>query len=102
MLIEKISGLLGFDWDQWNREKSEKKHGVTSIECEQVFFNKPLIIVHDEKHSKDEIRYFSLGKTHGKRGLAVIFTLRNKKIRVISARPMSRQERKVYEKEENS
>ncbi len=100
MAAKKISGLLGFDWDQWNREKNEKRHGVTTMECEQAFFNKPLIISHDEKHSQEEMRYFSLGKTHAKRLLTIVFTLRNGKVRVISARPMSRKERKLYEKEE--
>jgi uncharacterized DUF497 family protein len=46
-----------------------------------------------------EMRYAALGKTYGSRLLAVVFTIRSKRIRVISARPMSRKERKLYEEE---
>lgn len=94
-----IRGIKGFDWDEWNVSKNEIKHGVTSIECEQVFWSKPIIIVRDVAHSKAEKRYLALGRTYRKRQLFIAFTLRNKKIRVISARPMSRKERKIYENE---
>ena len=46
-----------------------------------------------------EVRYAALGKTYGSRLLTVVFTVRSKRIRVISARPMSRREREFYEKE---
>ena len=92
-----LSGIKGFDWDAANQDKNELKHGVTYIECEQIFFNEPLIIVPDPCHSQKEARYAALGKIHSRRHLFVAFTLRRKKIRVISARPMSQKERKVYE-----
>lgn len=94
-----LRGILGFEWDRGNRDKNEAKHGVASVECEEIFFNKPLIVVADEDHSHMEERYFALGKTHGKRLLSIVFTMRVNKIRVISARPMSRKERRIYEKE---
>lgn len=94
-----LKGILGFNWDRGNQEKNEQKHGVASVECEEIFFNQPLIITEDSPHSQTEPRYFALGKTHGNRLLAIVFTIRNHKIRVISVRPMSRKERKIYEKE---
>lgn len=94
-----LHGIKGFDWDEWNINKSEIKHGVTAIECEQVFWSKPIIIVHDASHSQVEERYIALGRTYRKRQLCIAFTMRSKKIRVISARPMSRKERKIYENE---
>ena len=89
----------GFEWDDGNREKNERKHGVTALECEEVFFNRPVVIARDPWHSQSEERYKALGRTHAKRLLFVALTLRDKKIRVISARPMSRKERLIYEKE---
>jgi uncharacterized protein len=93
-----LRGIEGFEWDEGNSGKSEKKHGVTDRESEEIFFNKPLIVARSSKAGA-EIRYAALGKTYGSRLLAVVFTVRARKIRVISARPMSRSERKIYEKE---
>lgn len=67
-----------------------------SFECEQVFFNEPLLAQDDIKHSQEEARYYVLGQTDKKRLLFVVFTIRNDLIRVISARDMSKKERKVY------
>ena len=48
------------------------------------------------KAASTEPRYFALGRTDVSRELAVVFTVRGKRVRVISARPMSRRERKGY------
>lgn len=93
-----LVGIKGFEWDAGNRDKNELKHGVTHIECEEIFFNIPLILVKDPRHSVKEQRYAVLGATKEKRLLFVAFTVRKKMIRVISARPMSRKERLLYEK----
>lgn len=97
-MIEVLRGVYGFEWHEGNSGKNERGHGVTDRESEEVFFNKPLIIARSLKGGA-EIRYSALGKTYGSRLLAVVFTLRAKRIRVISARPMSRSERELYEKE---
>ena len=91
----------GFDWDEGNAFKSRRKHGVTPAEAEQVFFNDPLLIVEDVKHSGAERRWQALGKTNADRSLHVTFTLRGgeTKLRVISARDMSRRERAIYAEE---
>jgi len=94
-----FDGVTGFDWDDGNLLKHWEKHSVTHLEAEQVFFNEPLIIAEDEKHSQKESRWYGLGRTDAQRLLMVVFTVRDNKIRVISARDMSRKERKEYEKE---
>jgi len=88
----------GFEWDKGNDAKSWEKHAVSNLECEQIFFNHPLITQHDEKHSISETRYYALGRTDANRRLFVVFTIRNNPIRVISARNMNRKERKEYDR----
>ncbi len=92
--------IAGFDWDSGNLRKSEVKHGVTQAEAEEVFFNNPLLVSADDKHSEEESRYLALGKTNKDRGLTIIFTLRQggTLIRVISARDRHRKERHLYAK----
>jgi uncharacterized DUF497 family protein len=97
-VYEQLSQATGFEWDAGNLEKNWRKHQVTAAECEQVFFNQPLIAAPDVAHSGQEARFYLLGQTDAGRLLFVVFTLRSTLIRVISARDMSRKERKVYEK----
>ena len=91
--------ITGFNWDNGNVRKNEK-HGVSMAEAEQVFFNAPLLILEDFKHSHQEPRFHALGKTDNRRLLHITFTLRHagEKVRVISARDMHRKERAIYEK----
>lgn len=101
-----LSRCREFEWDEHNSEKNWRRHLVTPGECEEVFFNHPLIVADDARHSEEEPRYYTVGHTDGGRYLFVVFTVRKARIRVISARDMSRKERKVYssyeETEENS
>ena len=92
-------GLLnvsGFDWNEGNQEKN-KKHGITNAEIEEIFFNPPFVILPDIKHSAAEQRLYCFGKTFRDRMLLLVFTIRNDKIRPISARAMNRKERIYYE-----
>ena len=83
-----------------NIDKNFLKHQVQSWECEQVFFNEPLIVFDDPKHSLAEKRWAAFGRTDAGRLLTVVFTKRGDRIRIISAREMSRKERTFYEKAE--
>jgi len=94
--------ITGFQWDCGNVSKSWEKHQVSNAECEEAFFNRPLIIADDRKHSGIERRYFALGKTDAGKRLFLVFTMRAEQIRVISARRMNKKERMIYEKEEES
>ena len=91
----------GFDWDEGNARKSVEKHDVSQGEAEQIFFNDPLLVVEDVRHSVGEPRLHALGRTDAGRLLHISFTLRGegRLIRVISARTMSAKERKRYEHE---
>jgi hypothetical protein len=88
---------IGFEWDKNNKLKNWEKHKVDFRECEQLFFNRPIKTFLDVKHSQVENRYAGLGITDEGRKLFIIFTIRNSKIRVISARDMNQKERKLYE-----
>ena len=94
---ERLAECEGFQWDAANSGKIWGRHGVSPAECEEVFFNRPLVIGDDEKHSAAEERLYALGQTDAARLLFVVFTMRGRLIRVISARNMSRTERKVYQ-----
>lgn len=89
----------GFQWDSGNSEKNLHKHKVTSSECEQVFFNQPISVIDDTKHSENENRWYLLGRTDQDRFLFVVFTIRKNLIRIISARDMNKKEREIYNEE---
>lgn len=99
--LDKLSECSGFEWDEGNAAKNWIKHKVSQSECERVFFNLPLVVGDDSKHSRVENRYFALRQTDTGRGLFVVFTVRGDRIRVISARDMNRKERRTYDEKEN-
>lgn len=92
-----LSKIEKFDWDDGNQFKNWISHQVSTTECEEVFFNLPLLLANDTQHSQIEKRYYALGQTNIGRQLFIAFTVRTNKIRVISARDMSRKERQKYE-----
>jgi hypothetical protein len=92
--------FIGFQWDRGNLDKNLAKHRVENWECEQIFFNAPLIVLEDTSHSRSEKRWAAFGRTDAGRLLVVIFTKRGKLIRVISARDMNKKEREFYEENE--
>jgi uncharacterized protein len=91
-----LENCTGFKWDQGNSTKNWDQHDVSTGECEQIFFNRPLIIKRDKEHSKLENRYYVLGRTNVNRQLFAVFTVRNDKIRIISARDMTDAEMERY------
>jgi uncharacterized DUF497 family protein len=95
-----FGSFLGFQWDRGNSNKNLLRHNVQNWECEQGFFNKPLLVLEDPEHSIAEKRGAGFGKTDLGRLLVVIFTKRGNLVRVISARDMNSKERKFYEENE--
>jgi len=86
-------------WDKRNFIKNLSKHNVSVQEAEELFVNEPFTVAEDEKHSTDsEKRFRALGKTKTNRKLFTAFTIRDKKIRIISVRAMSKKEEAIYEK----
>jgi len=97
--VDIFSKVTGFDWDDGNKDKNLITHSVSCEESEQAFFNIPIIVAEDSEHSINEKRYHLYGQTDSGRKLHIVFTIRALKIRVISARDMSKKERVVYDEE---
>jgi uncharacterized DUF497 family protein len=95
-----LDACTGFEWDEGNAHKNWERHQVTPEEAEDVFFNEPLVVRGDVRHSKLEKRYYALGRTGGERCLFVAFTIRGDLLRVISVRDMNRNERDAYARHE--
>jgi uncharacterized protein len=98
--IDPLESCTGFDWDDANTHKNWERHQVTPEEAEDVFFHEPLVVRSDARHSKQEKRYYVLGQTAAGRRLFIVFMIRRKLIRVISARDMNRNETESYKKYE--
>ncbi len=99
-VYDDLADCVGFEWDDGNQDKNWRKHGVTDSECEQVFFNEPFIALEDVAHSRSEPRLYALGQSDAGRLLFVVFTIRDKLVRVISARDMTRRETRRYQREQ--
>lgn len=91
-----LDDCVGFDWDESNIQKNRDRHQVTPEETEEIFFNDPLIVRSDVRHSTNEKRYYALGQTTIRRYLFVAFTIRRRLIRVISVRDINRREQDAY------
>jgi hypothetical protein len=98
--LDPLETCTGFDWDDANTHKNWERHRVVPEEAEDVFFHEPLVVRGDPRHSNREKRYYALGRTSAGRRLFVVFTVRRKLIRVISARDMNRNETETYERYE--
>ena len=94
---DRLRDCTGFQWDSGNDTKNWDAHDVTCAECEQVFFNQPLVVRRDRAHARSETRYYALGRTDADRLLFVVFAVRGQLIRVISARDMTGGEKERYE-----
>jgi|SRR5215218_9347405 len=99
MVVIRLPSVLAFEWDKGNEQKNWIKHKVAGEEAEEAFDDLNRMLFEDVKHSTiREKRFVLFGKTEKQRKLIVVFTMREKKIRVISARPMNRKEGIIYEK----
>ncbi len=96
--MKRLDKILEFNWDDGNLDKSYQKHGITPAESEEVFLDENLKVISDIKHSQREPRFIALGKTSKEKILFVVFTIRERKIRIISARIANKKERRHYEK----
>ncbi len=85
-----------FDWDQGNINKNWDKHRVHHLECEEIFFNEPLVTKVEKRGVSQEKRVSALGVTNEGRFLFVVFAIRRGRIRVVSARDANKKERKIY------
>jgi len=89
---------LSFEWDPAKDEANARKHGVTFEEASTVFGDPLSITIPDPEHSEREVRFLLLGRSKDGRLLVVAHTERRGRIRIISARPAVRRERREYER----
>jgi uncharacterized DUF497 family protein len=88
---------LQFEWDSAKALANLRKHGVSFEEATTVFADPLSLTISDPDHSTDEAHFLDLGLSHRGQLLVVSYTERGDQIRIISARPASRVERKTYE-----
>lgn len=89
---------MDFEWDKEKARVNKKNHGVSFLEATEVFADDHSSCVHDPDHSSNEDRYLLFGVSSKGNSLVVSFTEKLNTIRIISARRMTRQERKAYER----
>jgi uncharacterized DUF497 family protein len=94
MLVNKF--VYEFEWDRGNIDKNLVKHKVTDNEAEEAFLDNKKVTFKDVLHSGSEKRLRILGKTKKGRLLFIVFTIRKRKIRIISARDINRKEVSLY------
>ncbi len=88
---------MEFEWDPAKAQANEAKHKVSFAEATEVFVDNRSSSALDPDHSVDEERFVIFGRTLKDRYLVVAFTDRGAKLRLISAREMTRRERQAYE-----
>lgn len=93
----RLDNSIEFLWDKANVDKNQLKHQVSTSESEEVFYDDNKVTLKDVFHSDKEERFIVLGKTKKLRLLFIVFTKRNNKIRIISARDTDKKEKKLYE-----
>ena len=88
---------MEFAWDSKKAEANKRKHGVSFHEAATVFGDPLAITFADPDHSLDEDRYLTFGLSRFNQLLVVSHAQRGEKLRIISGRLMTRQEKKIYE-----
>ena len=88
---------MEFEWDTRKAVTNARKHGVSFHEASTVFGDSLAITFHDPDHSENEQRFLTFGLSQSSRLLVVTHVDRGRKVRIISARLMTRYERKIYE-----
>ena len=91
---------LGFEWDKEKNRENQRKHGVSFVEAQAVFFDENAVEFYDDEHSEWEDRFLLLGISAKMRVLLVCHCLRESGsiIRIISARKATKNERELYPK----
>ena len=88
---------MRFEWDNNKAKSNFNKHGISFEEAVTVFADPYLLFTEDSSHSDREEREWAIGETENGSVLVIIFTMREQKIRIISARKATKKERKRYE-----
>ena len=86
-----------FEWDNRKASENLKKHRVSFTEASTVFGDPLSITVADPDNASGEDRFVIIGKAENRKLLIVVHTIRGERMRLISARPATRHERRTYE-----
>ncbi|MBF0239039.1 MAG: BrnT family toxin [SAR324 cluster bacterium] len=89
--------MLLFEWDPNKASSNINKHKITFDEASTVFQDTRSLTIDDPLHSWDEERLIIIGMSHKNRLLVVVHTEREDKVRIISARKATKNERRYYE-----
>jgi uncharacterized DUF497 family protein len=90
---------MKFEWDNQKAEENLRKHAVAFDEASTIFTDELSLTGDDPEHSRGEHRFITFGVSSSNRLLAVAHTERSQKIRIISARLVTKAERKMYEED---
>lgn len=88
---------MEFEWDSQKATINSRKHGVTFVEAATAFDDPLGITVADPDHSADEDRFILVEQSYQRRFLIISFIERGDRLRIISARELTRAERRAYE-----
>ena len=88
---------MKFEWNEQKAAANVRKHDVTFHEAATVFGDPLAVTFADPDHSSEEQRYLTFGMSRFGRMLVVSHLDREEAVRIISARPATRRERKIYE-----
>jgi uncharacterized protein len=88
---------MQFEWDRDKEKRNIKKHGISFDEAVTVFYDPLSATFDDPDHSMGELRFITIGFSSQRSLLVVSYTERGKRVRIISARPATAQERKRHE-----
>ena len=88
---------MKFEWNSNKATSNLAKHDVSFHEASTVFGDPLAFTFPDPDHSYDETRYITIGESIQGRLLIISHTDLEQRIRIISARKVTRQERKIYE-----
>lgn len=86
---------MEFEWDEDKNQSNQIKHNVSFEEATEIF-RYPMYEITDTRRDYGEVRYIGIGRNNQMVVLTVVFTDRESRIRIISARPASKNERKLY------
>ncbi|PSB02324.1 BrnT family toxin [Merismopedia glauca] len=84
------------EWDSNKAAINLQKHGVSFSDAEAVLFD-PNALSFEDTTAQGERRFVAIGMDHLWRLLVVVYTDRGNRVRIISARPATRSERRQYE-----
>ncbi len=88
---------MKFEWDENKAKSNVVKHGITFSEAVTIFADPYLLFTEDSQHSQEEEREWAIGVSENGSLIVIVFTIRDEKIRIISARKATKNERKQYE-----